>query len=93
MKRATAEIAIAGILLASLVGTGIALVTTKHQTRLLFQELEALRGEHDRLQDDWSALQVEVTRLATHARIGSIAREELGLVVPDANWIHVESVP
>ena len=93
MKREFAEIAAAVLLVAGIVGTGIALVTTKHQSRLLFQELESLRGEHDRLLDDWSALQLEVSTLGAHAKIDRIAREELGMVEPRANWLYPESEP
>lgn len=93
MKQATAEIALAAVLAAGVVGTGIALVTTKHETRLLFQELQELQREQDRLQDEWSALQLEEGMLAAHARIDQKAREELGFVEPQADWIHLEPVP
>lgn len=93
MKREIAEIAAAAILVAGIVGTGIALVTTKHESRLLFQELESLRGEHDRLLDDWSALQLEVSTLGAHAKIDRLAREELGMVEPRAHWLYPETQP
>jgi len=93
VTREIAEIAAAAILVAGIVGTGVALVTTKHQSRLLFQELESLRGEHDRLLDDWSALQLEVSTLGAHAKIDRIAREELGMVEPRAHWLYPESAP
>lgn len=93
MKLIVAEIAFAVVLLAGVVGTGVGLVTTTHESRHLFQELELLRREQDRLQDDWSALQLEVSTLAGHARIDMIAREDLGLVEPDARWLYMESIP
>jgi cell division protein FtsL len=93
VRRALTEIALAGVLIAGVVGTGIALVSTKHQSRILFQELESLRGEHDRLLDDWSALQLEVSTLGAHAKIDEIARNELGLVDPEPHWLYPESAP
>jgi cell division protein FtsL len=82
MTRARLEMACALVLLAGVVASGVALVTTIHQSRGLFQEREELRSEQDRLQDDWSALQIEVSRLASHGRIDSIAREQLGFTEP-----------
>jgi cell division protein FtsL len=82
MKRVVAEIALAVGLLAGVVGTGVALVTTTHESRSLFRELEELKRERDRLQDDWSALHIEVNTLAGHARIDDFARRELGMVEP-----------
>jgi cell division protein FtsL len=93
MKRETVEVALAAMLVAGIVGTGIQMVTTKHQSRLLFQELESLRGEHDRLLDDWSALQLEVSTLGAHATIDRIAREQLGMVEPSAQWLYPEPAP
>jgi cell division protein FtsL len=93
VKLELAEITAAALLVAGIVGTGAAMVTTKHQSRLLFQELESLRGEHDRLLDDWSALQLEVSTLSAHSKIDRIAREELGMVEPRAHWLYPESGP
>lgn len=91
MRRGNAEIALALVLVAGVIGTGISLVTTTYQSRSLFQELEALRDEEDKLLDDWSALRIEVSTLAGHARIDAIAREQLGLVEHSAaRWVYPE---
>jgi cell division protein FtsL len=93
MRLAVLQIALAVVLLGGIVSTGIALVATTHESRRLFRELELLRREQDRLQDDWSALTLEVSHLAGHARIDEIARDELGLVEPDERRRYVEVVP
>lgn len=93
MRLVALQILLAVVLLGGVIGTGIALVTTTHESRRLFQELESLRREQDRLQDDWSALRLEVSTLAGHAEIDRIAREELGLVEPGSNQVYVEVVP
>jgi len=80
-----------GLLLAGNVASGIALVVTTQESRRLFQELEALRSEQDRLQDDWSALSIEVGRLAGHARIDQIAREDMGFVDPPPAGLYTEN--
>jgi cell division protein FtsL len=93
VKHAVLEIALAVVLLAGVVGSGIELVTTAHESRRLFGELELLRLEGDRLRDEWSALTLEVSTLAGHARIDTIAREQLGLIEPDEHRLYVEVVP
>jgi len=90
MRRTLIETAIAAGLVAAIVATGAAMVTTKHESRRLFQELELLRAEEDRLQDDWSALRIEVHTLASHSRIDEFARGDLGMVDPDARREYVE---
>ena len=93
MKLFALEVLLALVLLAGVVATGVALVTTEHESRRSFQELEALRREQDRLHDDWTALRLEVSTLAGHAEIDRFAREELGLVEPGASQVYVEVVP
>ena len=91
MTRARLETASALLLLGGVVASGVALVTTIHQSRGLFQEREELRSEQDRLQDDWSALSIEVGRLAGHARIDQIAREDMGFVDPPPAGLYTEN--
>ena len=91
MKLFTAQTMLAVGLVAGIVGTGITLVATIHESRSLFQELEALKREQDRLDDDWSALQLEVGTLAGHARIEEIARKELGFIEPDERLVFVKA--
>lgn len=90
MKRINAEMTFAVILVAGVVATGITLVATIHESRSLFQEHEALKREQDQLDDDWSALQLEASTLAGHARIEGIARNEIGLIEPDERRVFVK---
>jgi cell division protein FtsL len=82
MRRAVVETGLATAIAVAAVATGIALVTTTQESRRLFRELEALRLEEDRLQGDWSALQLEIGWLAGHSNIDDFARNELGMVEP-----------
>ena len=91
MKRGIVEVAVVAVLTAGIVGTGVLLVTTTHESRRLFRELEALKREQDRLQDDWSALTLEVSTLAGHSRIDELARSELGMVEPGGRLRFVQS--
>jgi cell division protein FtsL len=90
MKRPAATALIVLLLLAGIVATGALLVTTTHESRLLFRELEALRREHDRMRGEWSALQLEVSTLAAPSAIDDRARRELGMVDPGQRLEYVE---
>ena len=68
----------AGLAVAVLV-SALASVYAKHQSRKLFVELQSLVADRDRLEIDWSRLQIEQSTLANHARVESIARERLSM--------------
>lgn len=69
-------LALATILLA------LGVVYVKHENRLLTTEVERLRTERDRLDMEWSQLQLEEAALAHHARIETLARDQLGMSEP-----------
>ena len=73
------NLGIAAALAVAVVGTGVWVLTTKHESRQLFAELEALKREQDRLQIDWGRLQLEQSTRATHPRIEVLARDRLDL--------------
>jgi cell division protein FtsL len=60
----------------------LGVVYVKHENRLLTTEIERLRTEHDRLEMEWSQLQLEEAALAHHARIETLARNQLGMSEP-----------
>ena len=90
MKRTHWQLLCCLMLAGGAVATGATLVMTTHESRRLFAELEELRREQDRLQDDWSALRIEASQLADHAKIDRLARDEFGMVEPVANSRYVE---
>ncbi len=69
--------------------SSIALVYTKHESRKLFVELEALTDERDGLNIEWGQLQIEQSTWAQHARIEQVAVKDLGLVRPSATEVLV----
>ena len=73
--------------------SSIALVYTKHESRKLFVELEALTHERDDLNIEWGQLQIEQSTWATHARIERVATDDLSLVRPEATEIYVIERP
>ncbi|MBM4195983.1 MAG: cell division protein FtsL [Gammaproteobacteria bacterium] len=78
----------AGLTLAVLV-SAVGAVTAKHENRKLFMELQALTDERDRLEVDWSRLQVEQSAWSTHARVEQLARGDMGMRSPSAGELRV----
>ncbi len=73
--------------------SSIAIVYTKHESRKLFVELEALTRERDELNIEWGQLQIEQSTWATHARIERVAKDDLSLARPDSSEIYVIERP
>jgi cell division protein FtsL len=73
--------------------SAIALVYTKHESRKLFVELEALTQERDALNIEWGQLQIEQSTWAQHARIEKVATDDLSLVRPATADIYVIERP
>ncbi len=76
--RLVLPMSLALLVLASAIGV----VVTKHQSRKLFVELEALNQERDELNIDWGRLQLEQSTWSTHGRIEQVARERLDMHLP-----------
>jgi cell division protein FtsL len=62
--------------------SAIAAVYARHESRLLFSELQRQESSRDLLNIDWGRLQLEQSTWATHGRIERMAREELQMIVP-----------
>jgi len=73
--------------------SSIALVYTKHESRKLFVELEALTHVSDELNIEWGQLQIEQSTWATHARIEKVATDSLSLARPETSEIYVIERP
>jgi cell division protein FtsL len=71
----------------------MALIYTKHESRKLFVQLEALTHITDELNIEWGQLQIEQSTWATHARIEKVATENLSLARPETSEIYVIERP
>lgn len=71
-------------LLLILVICALALVTSQHRARKLFQELEREQERARQLDVEYGQLQLEMSTWATHPRIEKIARERLRMVQADS---------
>lgn len=75
---------IVGVLILAVLTTAIGMVYSKHLTRKLFVELQQLKNEVVSLETEWGQLQLEQSAWSDHGRIERIARERLGMVIPEA---------
>ena len=70
------------LLLVMVIGSALGVIYAKHQSRLLFGDLQKLQVERDQLNIEWGRLQLEQSAWATHSRIEELARKRLNMVVP-----------
>ena len=73
--------------LLTVLASALGVAYSKHQSRRLFVELQALNGGRDALDIEWGRLQLEQSTLATPIRIENMARQRLGMFVPAADRI------
>jgi cell division protein FtsL len=73
------------MLIAMLLTCALLLVTSQHQARKAFIELERAQKMARKHEVEWSQLQLEQTQLAKHSRIDAVARRDLKMqpVTPD----------
>ena len=70
------------VLLGILIACALAVVTSQHQARKLYVELQKEQELAKQLDVEWGQLQLEQSTWAMHARIEKIAARELGMRVP-----------
>lgn len=77
------------LLLAALVACAVSLVTSRHQARQLFVELEHQQALARSYEVEYGQLQLEQSTWATPARIEKIAREQLKMQLPAPSRVRV----
>ncbi|OGA36267.1 MAG: cell division protein FtsL [Betaproteobacteria bacterium RIFCSPLOWO2_12_FULL_64_23] len=77
------------MLLALLTACALGLVTSQHQARKLFAELEREQERTMQLDVEWGQLQLEQSTWAMHARVERVARDRLHMGAPDAKRTQV----
>ena len=75
-------------LLAILIACGLALVTSQHQARKLYVELQKEQELAKQFDIEWGQLQLEQSTWATHARIEKIAARS-GMRTPSSARVQV----
>lgn len=78
---------LATLLFAVVMTTAIGVVYSKHKARKLFVELQQLNKEVVSLNTEWGRLQLEQSAWSDHGRVEKIARERLGMAMPEAEQV------
>jgi cell division protein FtsL len=73
------------LLLALIVLSSLALVASQHQARKLYNELQVEQASAKRFEETISRLQIEQSSWSTPTRIEKVARERLGMRLPDVS--------
>ncbi len=77
MKRILLSMLFGAILVSALL-----VVQTRHQSRVLFAEIQTLEEKRDALNEEWGRLQLEQSTWAMANRIESLARTDLEMRSP-----------
>jgi len=77
------------LLLATLVACALSLVTSRHQARQLFVELDREQASARSYEIEYGQLQLEQSTWAMPARIEKVAREQLKMQLPAAGRVRV----
>jgi cell division protein FtsL len=77
------------VLLVALIVCALSLVTSRHQSRKLFVDLEREQALTRNYDIEYGQLQIEQSTWAMPARIEKIAREQLHMQLPGANRVEV----
>ena len=77
------------LLLALIVMSSLALIAAQHQARKLYNELQVEQTAAKRFEDEMRRLQIEQSFWSTPTRIEKVARERLGMRLPDTNYTRI----
>jgi cell division protein FtsL len=70
------------LLFTAVLASALGVVYSKHQSRQLFIELQALQALRDEMSIEWGRLQLEQSTWAAHGRIENIAAQRLHMHLP-----------
>lgn len=81
------------VLAGILVVCALALVTSQHNARKLFVELQKQQDQARRLEVEYGQLQLEQSTWAMHSRVEKIAANNLQMRIPPATRVHLVPPP
>jgi len=83
-RRASRELVTANaLLLALILGSAFATIYSTHACRALYKQLQLLESSQWYLQEDYGRLLLEQSTWASHYRVETVARSELGMRAPN----------
>ena len=71
------------LLLAAVIACALGVITSQHQARKRFGELETEQNTARKLEEEWTQLQLEQSTWGTHKRVEAVASRQLGMRAPD----------
>ena len=71
------------LLLTMVIGSAMAVIYVKHESRILFAELRDTQKLQDQEVIEWGRLQLQNSTLATHSNVESRARKILKMRLPE----------
>ena len=71
------------LLLAFAIACALAVITSQHRARRVFSELEGAQAVAQKLNEEWTQLQLEQSTWATNKRVEAVASRRLGMRLPD----------
>lgn len=77
------------LLIGAVLGSAMLVIETRHESRLLFAQLQDLRAERDALNTEWEKLLLEEATWAQHRRVEETARQRLAMALPGREQIVV----
>ena len=81
------------VLLVLVIACSLGVITSQHQARQLFIDVESQMEAAKKLEDEWTQLQLEQGTWATNKRIESVASRQLGMRLPDPSRTLIVTVP
>jgi len=81
------------ILLAILVLCALGVITSQHQARKSFIDLEREQFAAQKIDEEWKQLQLEQSTWATHKRVEAVASRQLGMRLPDPAATVIVNLP
>ena len=81
------------LLLFALIACALSLVTSRHQARRVFVELERAQAEARGYETEYGQLQLEQSTWGMPARVEKIAREQLRMQLPSAARTEIVALP
>ncbi|MFZ2509266.1 MAG: cell division protein FtsL [Steroidobacteraceae bacterium] len=73
----------------AVLASAIVVVRARHQARTLFVQLEQLSSERDRLNIEWSQLQLEQSAWSNHGFVERVASDKLRMTLPAPDEVRI----
>ncbi|MFN0315556.1 MAG: cell division protein FtsL [Burkholderiales bacterium] len=84
---------VTAVLLAILLSSAAGLVTSQHQARKLYAELEREQQTTKQIEVEWGQLQIEQSTFSMHSHIEKVAASRLRMATPAGQQVQMLYLP